>query len=59
MLRALYFFFVDAKQYCDEIGAIFLETSALTASGVNELFTDISEYGVIFLRHNGLVLFIQ
>jgi len=33
----------DAKQYCDEIGAIFLETSALTAAGVNELFSDISE----------------
>ena len=36
-------YFTDAQQYCDEIGAIFLETSALTAAGVNQLFTDISE----------------
>ncbi|XP_067948067.1 ras-related protein Rab-22A-like [Watersipora subatra] len=33
----------EAADYCSQVGAIFIETSALTAAGVNQLFTDISE----------------
>jgi len=40
------FCFAEAAKYCEEIGAIFLETSALTATGVNKIFTDISEFYV-------------
>ena len=43
LVKTSLMYFTDAQQYCDEIGAIFLETSALTAAGVNQLFTDISE----------------
>lgn len=38
------FMLIDAEAYCKDIDAILLETSALTAVGVNELFTHISEY---------------
>ncbi|KAF6037946.1 RAB22A [Bugula neritina] len=33
----------EAAEYCSQLGAIFTETSALTAIGVNELFTNISQ----------------
>lgn len=34
---------LEAADYCRDIGAIFTETSALNAAGVNQLFTDISK----------------
>lgn len=34
---------LDARKFCDDIGAVFLETSALTAVGVNTLFQQISK----------------
>jgi len=41
---------IEAAEYCSQLGAIFTETSALTAIGVNELFTNISEF--IFIQHD-------
>jgi len=44
------FIYIEAAEYCSQLGAIFTETSALTAIGVNELFTNISEF--IFIQHD-------
>ena len=41
----------DAEEYCREIGAVFTETSALTAAGVTQLFTDISKTTYICSIH--------
>lgn len=38
MLILLYYFFTDAQEYAREIGAVFCETSAMTAVNVAELF---------------------
>lgn len=48
---------IEAEAYCKDIDAIFLETSALTAVGVNELFTHISEYCPLQLENLCLVLY--
>ena len=37
----MYFYFTGAKQYAKDIGAIFTETSALTAINIQQLFEDI------------------
>ena len=43
-MMSLFCCVLDAEDYCSQIGAIFTETSALSAVGVNQLFTDISKY---------------
>lgn len=37
-------FISEAKEYADDIGAIFAETSAVTAVNVQELFESIGKY---------------
>lgn len=46
MLILLYYFFTDAQEYAREIGAVFCETSAMTAVNVAELFDAIGMLNV-------------
>ena len=42
----------EAKEYADSIGAVFAETSALTAQNVLSLFEAISTIGCMLISEN-------
>lgn len=51
--------FEEAKQYAEENGLLFMETSAKTAMNVNDIFLAIGMFVMVVIWHQVSLLFFQ
>lgn len=51
--------FEEAKQYAEENGLLFMETSAKTAMNVNDIFLAIGTFAMVAIWHQVLACFMQ